>query len=197
MIPRPGVQLSVVLRCGGRVHAWHGPHRDLVPQAAVLLMEPFLKDYPDAVKRDAGCFNALLSRLKHSHDLVSMQHWWREMHKRNITPDKFTLSTMAAPTAEAAIRLKIGRLEKGQVETPRAVALNSRGPYRIQYDVNKISPTSAIAAQTLRASHPLLETRVEEGACLKGYIGDTGDPAHGTQDTTKFVSHQRGVCHYS
>ena len=40
--------------------------------------------------------------------------------------------------------------------------------YNGRIHVNKTSPTSAIAAQTLGASHPLLETRVEEGVCLKG-----------------------------
>ena len=77
-------------------------------KAAVLLMESFLKDFPDAVRRDPGCFNALLTRLRDDRDYVNMQHWWRVMRERNITPDRITLSIMksATPIADAAISPK-------------------------------------------------------------------------------------------
>ena len=76
-------------------------------KVSALMMESFLKNYPDVVKRDPGCFNALLTRLRDEHDCASMDHWWQEMRKRNIIPDDVTQSVVmsAAPTAEAAVRL--------------------------------------------------------------------------------------------
>ena len=82
-------------------------------EAAIRLMESFLVDYPDEVKRDPITFTALLSRLRDEGDYTNMQHWWQEMCKRNIWPDEVTLTTMmsAAPTAEIAIRLMESFLE--------------------------------------------------------------------------------------
>ena len=80
---------------------------------ADVLVESLLRDFPDAVQRHPGWFTALLSLLRDKRDYVDMQHWWLEMRKRNITPDKVTLSIMMseAPTSEAAIRLMKSFLE--------------------------------------------------------------------------------------
>ena len=82
-------------------------------EAAVLLMQSFLEDFPEAVKYDPGCFNALLTLLRNDRDYVGMHHWWHEMRNHNITPNAITLSMMmsAAPTAEAAILLMQSFLE--------------------------------------------------------------------------------------
>ena len=40
-------------------------------EAVVLLVQYFLEEYPDAVKRHPGCFPTLLSRLRDEHDYVS------------------------------------------------------------------------------------------------------------------------------
>ena len=71
-------------------------------------MDSFLEDYPDVVKSQPGCFTALLTRLRDEGDHTDMQRWWQEMRKHNITPDGITPQTMmsAAPTADAAVRLK-------------------------------------------------------------------------------------------
>ena len=95
-------------------------------EAAVLLMESFLKDFPDAVNRHPGCFNALLTRLRDERDYVNVGHWWQAMRKRKIAPNDVTLAIMisAAPTAEDAARLQ----ELLFRDDPGAVRGGSRTP---------------------------------------------------------------------
>ena len=62
-IPPDGVTLTIMISAAP------------TSEAAILLMESFLEDFPAAVQRDPGCFTALLSRLRGNHDYVNMQHW--------------------------------------------------------------------------------------------------------------------------
>ena len=74
----------------------------LSPGDAVIAMEEWIRDYPEAI--DVIVYSCFLSRLR-SQPMLAWE-WFEKMRDLNITPNHITLSSMisGAPTAKAAVR---------------------------------------------------------------------------------------------